>query len=297
MTSHGFEPPEKSTNVRSLPWTLQLLGAGLRSMGHLAPITTGDLITHLMTTTWRPRAPMREVETRRTALPVDVQLNGTRLAAMQWGEGPAVVLAHGWNGRGTQLGAFVGPLCRRGYRVVAFDAPGHGRTAGHRTTLTAFADSITAVAGAVGPVHAVIGHSAGALAAMLAQVAGLQAGRLVLLAPSSGPHDWVEELATQLRLGNDVKQRIIDRIEDHMARWPSIRSPDVARSVDAPMLVCHDRDDPHVDWESARAIAAAAPQAALVTTQGLGHHRILRDPDVVDRVVDFVDDIVPRSRA
>jgi len=266
-------------------------------MGHVAPTATGDLITHLMATTWRPPAPPREAETRRSSIPVNVQLNGTRLAAMQWGEGPAVVLAHGWNGRGTQLGAFVDPLRRRGYRVVAFDAPGHGRTAGHRATLTAFADSILAVSRSVGPVHAVIGHSAGALAAMLAQVSGLDADRLVLLAPPGGPHDWVDELATQLKLGHDVKQRIIDRIEDFMARWPSIRGPELARSVDAPLLVCHDRDDPHVDWEIARAITGAAPNATLVTTHGLGHHRILRDRGVVDRVVDFVDDTVPRNRA
>lgn len=297
MTTQPQEHSKNSTTVRSLPWTMQLLGAGLRTMGQMAPKATGDLITHLMATTWRPRVPLREAETRRSALPVDVQLNGKRLAAMQWGEGPTVVLAHGWNGRGTQLGAFVEPLRRRGYRVVAFDAPGHGRTAGHRATLTAFADSILAVSRAVGPVHAVIGHSAGALAAMLAQVAGLEAGRLVLLAPPSGPHEWVEDLATQLQLGDDVKQRIIDRVEDYMARWPSIRATEVARSVDVPLLVCHDQDDPHVQWESARAIAEAAPHSALLTTHGLGHHRILRDPGVVDRVVDFVDDTVPRSRA
>ncbi len=297
MATHRIEQLEKSTDVRSLPWALQVLGAGLRTMGQVAPTTTGDLITHLMSTTWRPSVPLREAETRRSAIPVDVQLNGTRLAAMQWGEGPAVLLAHGWNGRGTQLGAFVEPLRRRGYRVVAFDAPGHGNTSGHRATLTAFADSLSAVARAVGPVHAVIGHSAGALAAMLSQVAGLDAGRLVLLAPPSGPHDWVDNLAMQLELGDDVKQRIIDRIEDFMARWPSIRGPEVARSVDAPVLVCHDQNDPHVDWEIARAIVEAAPNAALVTTHGLGHHRILRDPDVVDRVVDFVDDTVPRTRS
>ena len=266
-------------------------------MGQVAPTATGDLITRLMTTTWRPSAPLRETETRRSAIPVDVQLNGTRLAAMQWGEGPAVVLAHGWNGRGTQLGAFVDPLRRRGYRVVAFDAPGRARPAGHRATLTAFADSILAVSRAVGPVHAVVGHSAGALAAMLAQVSGLDAGRLVLLAPPSGPHDWVDDLASQMKLGDDVKQRIIDRIEDYMARWPSIRGPEVARSVDVPLLVCHDRDDQHVDWEIAKAITEAAPRATLVTTHGLGHHRILRDAGVIDRVVDFVDDTVPRSRA
>ncbi len=297
MASQQSEHSENSTTVQALPWPLQLLGAGLRTMGQVAPTTTGDLITQLMTTTWRPRAPMREVETRRSAIPVDVQLNNTRLSALQWGEGPTVVLAHGWNGRGTQLGAFVEPLRQRGYRVVAFDAPGHGRTAGHRATLTAFADALLAVSRAVGPVHAVIGHSAGALAAMLAQAVGLDAGRLVLVAPPPGPHDWVENLASQMDLGDDVKRRIIDRVEDFMARWPSIRASEVARSMEVPMLVYHDQDDKHVDLESARAIAEAAPHSTLVTTHGLGHHRILRDAGVIERVVDFVDDTVPRVRA
>ena len=65
-------------------------------MGQVAPTATGDLITRLMTATWRPRTPLREAETRRSALPVDVELDGTRLAALQWGEGPVVLLAHGW---------------------------------------------------------------------------------------------------------------------------------------------------------------------------------------------------------
>jgi hypothetical protein len=36
------------------------------------------------------------------------------------------------------------------------------------------------------------------------------------------------------------------------------------------------------------AIAAAWPGAELVTTEGLGHRRILRDPAVVARVTDFL---------
>jgi len=297
MAIHNPEHAEKSTSVRSLPWQMQLLGAGLRGMGQVAPTATGDLITYLISTTWRPKRPLRENETLRRAIPLGVQLGGTRLNALQWGEGPVVLLAHGWNGRGTQLGAFVEPLVERGYRVVAFDAPGHGQTAGHRCTMAHLADSITAVGRAVWPVHAVIGHSAGALAAMLAQVSGLEADRLVLVAPPAGPIAWVNELAAELQLGEDVKQRVIDRIEDHMARWPTTRGPEVARTLDAPMLVVHDAQDADVDWARARAIADAAPHAELVTTHGLGHRRILRDVDVVRRVVDFIDDIVPRSRS
>ena len=39
---------------------------------------------------------------------------------------PAVLLAHGWGGRGVQMQSFVAPLLASGYRVVWFDQPGHG---------------------------------------------------------------------------------------------------------------------------------------------------------------------------
>jgi hypothetical protein len=46
-----------------------------------------------------------------------------------------------------------------------------------------------------------------------------------------------------------------------------------------------------VDVGQARRIAAAyAGRARLVTTRGLGHRRILGDPEVVETVLDFVTD-------
>jgi predicted ATPase len=54
------------------------------------------------------------------------------------------------------------------------------------------------------------------------------------------------------------------------------------------MLVIHDQDDREVPWADGAAIAAAALDARLVTTHGLGHRRILRDPSVIEASVDFV---------
>src|SRR5262249_24762467 len=69
----------------------------------------------------------------RTAHPVDARqetvVAGEHVLAV-WQSGPAaapaVLLVHGWGGRGVQMGAFVEPLRARGYRVVWFDQPGHG---------------------------------------------------------------------------------------------------------------------------------------------------------------------------
>jgi pimeloyl-ACP methyl ester carboxylesterase len=55
-----------------------------------------------------------------------------------------------------------------------------------------------------------------------------------------------------------------------------------------PLLLVHDRQDAETSWADSAAIAQAWPGSRLVTTTGLGHRRILRDPAVVAEVVGFV---------
>ena len=64
-----------------------------------------------------------------------------------------------------------------------------------------------------------------------------------------------------------------------------VRAPRHASTI--PALVIHDRDDREVPYASADRIVRAWPDATLVTTEGLGHRRILRDASVIERVVAF----------
>jgi pimeloyl-ACP methyl ester carboxylesterase len=55
-----------------------------------------------------------------------------------------------------------------------------------------------------------------------------------------------------------------------------------------PTLLIHDPADPEVPYSQAEAVAAARPNAALVPFDGLGHHRIARDPEVMTAALDFL---------
>ena len=81
---------------------------------------------------------------RRTAEPLAVVHRGQALAVESWGAGPTVLLVHGWNGRGAQLGAFAPALVKSGYRVVTFDTPAHGRSPGRATNLPEISEAIHA---------------------------------------------------------------------------------------------------------------------------------------------------------
>jgi hypothetical protein len=65
--------------------------------------------------------------------------------------------------------------------------------------------------------------------------------------------------------------------------------PELGRAVAMPpTLIVHDRDDVSTSVTGGAAIAAAWPGACLYVTSGLGHRRLLRDPDVITEAVDFV---------
>jgi pimeloyl-ACP methyl ester carboxylesterase len=219
----------------------------------------------------------------------DVSVDGRRVAGWSWGHGPNVYLVHVWGGLGGQMAAFGPPLVANGFRVVAFDAPGHGASQGRRSSIVHFARALRAIASREGPAHAVIAHSLGAAATVHALTQGFQFARGVFVGPTQGPRDWANRFREQLGIPSHVMDSMRERSERWLGTsWDEFDVPRIAQTQAARLLVFHDRHDVEVPWEEGATIAAAWPGAQLVTTTGLGHRRILRDREVVGEAVAFV---------
>jgi pimeloyl-ACP methyl ester carboxylesterase len=292
--------PKNSTVVRKPSRTsIRLARVALQTAFAVSDELGTSLAERIFITPRRHARPAREVAVLASARPfsVDVALKSPRwhgatrkLAAWRWGFGPTVLLVHGWEGRGSQLGAFVGPLVEAGCTVVAFDAVGHGDSPDHRLYLTDFADCIAGVAAAVGPLHGIVAHSFGAAAVLLAHArAGIEAPRNVLVSPNVMVADAVAQFAQYLGLDDLDRGALERRIGEHTGISVDALGIDrLASSRDAGLLVIHDRDDHEVSCRQGERLAAAWPNAQLVETQGLGHRRVLRDADVIARAVAFV---------
>src|SRR5215470_10874422 len=83
-----------------------------------------------------PRIPprQRELDILGRADTITLGPPKRRVTAYTWGDGPAVLLVHGWGGNAGHLAGFVDPLLAAGFRAVAVDLPGHGRSAGRRSS-------------------------------------------------------------------------------------------------------------------------------------------------------------------
>jgi pimeloyl-ACP methyl ester carboxylesterase len=268
-----------------------MLRTAFRTVGSVAP---GVAARWAETIFCRPpRRPPRPAEEAflATGSRVSVSSEGQEIATWVWGEGPVVVLTHGWGGRAGRFSAMAGALLSSGFRVVLFDAPAHGLSEGTQASLPQFSRALRKVAGSFESVHAVVGHSLGGAAASLALHQGLQAARVVLLAPPADvylfSHAFAEHLRIPLRARSLMRQNLERRLE---ISWDELHIPTLARSMASPALVVHDRMDPDVPYEHGVAIAEAWPGAELFTTQGLGHRGVVRDPEVVRRTVEFLRD-------
>lgn len=285
---------ENSTTVRSLPIGLRALRAGL----WLASQTSRPLATRMALDLFmRPRRFRRPAWERSLMFHADtehVKWHGRSLPLWAWGEGPRVLLVHGWEGRGTQLGALVDPLVRKGFRVLTFDAPGHGDGPGNRSSIPEVADAVTAVADHIGPLHAVVAHSMGGVGLLLAASRRPLASRHVLVASPTRVSSAFHAFSEFFDLPSEVREALPHAVEDRFAlRLEELELSRLAARVDAKTLVVHDRDDRDVPFASGEHLASTLRDARLFATKGLGHRKILRDARVIEEIASFVEEGAP----
>lgn len=280
--------PGKSTNVRAeLIWsTLRLF---MRALASLSPNLAAAALRRLFLHTSRLPTPEREARWLRGAEASVIEVDGEAVATYSWGSGPMVLLVHGWNGRGSQLGAFAEALAGRGFRAVAVDLPGHGASAGRSSSLIEMASAIEAALRGIGTPVGIVAHSAGCAATALALHGSAWEPALAFISPPEDLGYFAVELARKLQLPARVHRRARRSIEASFGvRWSELRLPVLAPEMTQPLLVIHDQHDREVPYAHGARVAAAWPGASLVSTRGLGHQRILRDADVVGRAVEWV---------
>ena len=242
------------------------------------------------------RPPRRRLDaatqaTLAKAMRFPVRLHDRDVQVYSWGAGPIALCVHGWGGRAAQMSPFVTPLLLAGFRVIAFDAPAHGASAGNVSDPIAFAQAIAAVVRAVGPAHAVIGHSLGAAAALVATRDGtLHPERLVLLCGYAHFDLVIHKMKSVFAVSRPVLERAFHRWfgqYNHHVDRDRLSPLNALRQLECPTFILHDHDDEVVPVSHAEQLFAAAKSGALLRTRGLGHHSILND-EVARWCVEFL---------
>ena len=222
----------------------------------------------------------------------ELHVDGETIATYVWGDPatqPYALLVHGWSSFGLRFLPWVAALRAMGFAVVSFDQPGHGRSSGSLCTLPEFADTVRAVGRHYGTAALAIAHSLGGAALAFAQDEQWHAEKCILVAPAADMHAAAGRFFRFVRLGEHLRKPFFAW---HRQRTGiDVDDLQIARRVrdyGQPCLIVHDLDDGDVPWAEGERYAQHWPGARLLTTQGLGHRRVLDAPEVMAAALAFV---------
>jgi pimeloyl-ACP methyl ester carboxylesterase len=202
-----------------------------------------------------------------------------------------VMILHGFESSVVNFDRYIRPLIKKGYCVLAFDAPAHGRSSGRMINVLLYVEFINFLNDKFGPIKNFLAHSLGGLAISLTLESWPHDKnfKLALIAPATETSSAADSFFQFLQLDAAVRKEFDKLIEEQGRQsidWFSVKR--AAANIKANVLWCHDKDDhmtPLADVEPL--IEMKYPNFIFYITEGLGHRRIYRDNKVSRKIIDF----------
>jgi pimeloyl-ACP methyl ester carboxylesterase len=220
--------------------------------------------------------------------------HGNTVRGYRWNHpsGKKLLILHGFESSVINFDRYIKPMVKKGYEVLAFDAPAHGRSTGKTINVLLYRELIQTICSHYGPIHAFLAHSLGGLALGLALETMPHDGtwKVALVAPATETTTAVASYFRFLKLDDGVREefdKVIEEMGGKPAAWYSVAR--ASENIKAQVLWAHDRDDnmtPLSDVE--KIINARYPNFTFLITEGLGHRRIYRDNKISKAIIDFL---------
>lgn len=225
---------------------------------------------------------------------LQLTVEGIQVKGWRWNHpaGRKALIIHGFESSVVNFDRYIKPLIRKGYEVLAFDAPAHGRSGGKTINAPLYKKTIQEVYKKFGPVQSFMAHSFGGLAVSLAleEISHTDDYRLVLIAPATETVSAIDSFFRFLRIDPAVRpefNRIIVKKSGVTPSWFSIKR--AMKHIRARVLWFHDEEDEVTPLSDVMKVKAENyPNIDFIITKGLGHRRIYRDNKVSKAIIDFL---------
>lgn len=283
---------DNSVKKDKTPVVLKIIRWIFPKMEAVVPRLAQRLFIRIFFSPIRYAIPEKEILFQQRADRFEVFAGSKRVQCYSWGEGPVVLVVHGWAGRATQFRKFIETLTENGFRVVGFDGPAHGNSDGRSTNILEFEVTFRKIYEKVGEPRAIIAHSFGGAAVLFAAMRGLKVSKLINIASPTIGDKIINTYLTAIRgswkiSGNYFKAYILKKYGKPFDEFTSLHFIKNLNQQTALLLV-HDEDDQEVTIDHPKALMEIHSQTRLFKTKGLGHTRILKDQSVIDQCVTFI---------
>ncbi len=285
---------------RTTAFLYRMFGMGL----NMASLVNNEWAASLLANLWftvfkREVKPKLKKFWQQSDRCIEVKLKSKSIPVYLWGQdslqAPLLVMMHGWCGSGSQFRYLIPGLLEAGYRVAVFDAPSHGSNAGKRSHLGEFCESLLAIQQQLGMIDTMMAHSLGSMATLMATQQGLNIRQMVLFAPHLDAEEMFNSFTGRLNLNKRLSSCLYNMIAKKLEAilhvdncWKYLSPEKLLADSNYRGLLIYDLDDEEVPLEQFISVARHWQNCRIIKTRNLGHNRILKDKQVIERVLAYM---------
>jgi pimeloyl-ACP methyl ester carboxylesterase len=276
---------------------LKYLRTKFKTLALVSPATAGKIAVDLFCTPYPKYKKKKAPAIFHQATPLTVSLpDGIQLKGFEWNaqksNNKTVLISHGYASYGYKFEQYVAPLLKMGYRVLIFDAPGHGLSQGKYIHILIYLNAIEHIIKSVGPVDHFIGHSLGGITlAMLAETIPNPAQhKFVLIAPATKTTTTFNNYFNMMRFSESIKTAFLDLLASKTKHPITYFEADRAiENYTGPVLWVHDAEDKVCPYKDLINFQEKAPKNInFLITNGLGHNKVYKTQAVIDKIMAFL---------
>lgn len=274
-----------------MPLALRFFRSVFPVLENVVPFAAKKTATHFFYVPLKFKTPQKEYSVLSKAKLFTFQVEGIKSQGYYWqGGSKLIILVHGWAGRATQYYMLIPKLLEKGFSVASFDAVGHGKSEGKESSVLKFAEGIQQIAALYGKPYAVIGHSLGGVASILATNENLGNSKLITISAPTLADDILKSFRHRLNGSAKVDKWLRDKVrEEYSFEFDDYSAVKLAKELKPlPYLIIHDEKDREAGIFHAKALAKVASFASTYYTHGNGHTRILTSEAVIDKIITFL---------
>ena len=211
----------------------------------------------------------------------EIEFRGFVIRSYEWGpeSEKVALLVHGWEGQAGNFGAIVDILLSKGYHVIAFDGPSHGKSSRGPTSMFEYGDFISEVLQRCKPTS-IISHSFGTVATIwgLTKSPEVSIDQWFIVTTPANFKDRIDDTKDLLGVSDRTIMRLIELVEGTEGYSVDLLNMDEFGSklvtVDK-VIIIHSRSDKVIPIEDAKITHRAIKGSKMIELEDIGHYKIL----------------------
>ncbi|WP_299778536.1 alpha/beta hydrolase [uncultured Formosa sp.] len=266
------------------------VGSYINLLSYLSKPYAANKALNLFTKPRKGRILKHQVDFLDTAFNEELIYNNQPIMTYRWlGTKETILLAHGWESNSYRWKPYVTELNKKGYTVVALDAPAHGRSGSKEFNALLYAEYINVVAKRFKP-KTIIAHSVGGMATTAFQnkYQSENLEKLILLGAPSEFKDIISRYVNMLGYNNRITLQLDKTILKRFGVIPStFSSAKFLNNIKTKGLIIHDKEDTIIPYNDALLLNGSYKNSTLITTKGFGHS--LNNTSVREHIYNFLE--------